>query len=232
MEDEAIIDNTPQNGASDEIIKGDDTTNTPPPEEPKVDEPVLFETPDGRQVTAEQLQVEWKENFMPEFTRKSQRLAELEKGTKEVVNDIPKWKEKDYIPDAYSEIVEIAKAEALKEIENKSRVERENQERISKEVESTLLKIKAKDPNLNENKLFEHALKYNFQNLEVAYQNMADINKIKEIAEKNVLENLKSKNTLKVATDTAKVDSATNNNVDYNSLNLETPQEYLRRIKK
>jgi len=39
----------------------------------------LFSLPDGRKVPAEELSKEWKENFYPEFTRRSQQLAEFKK---------------------------------------------------------------------------------------------------------------------------------------------------------
>lgn len=43
----------------------------------------LFELPDGRKVDASTLSKEWKENFYPEFTRRSQKLAEIERANKE-----------------------------------------------------------------------------------------------------------------------------------------------------
>jgi predicted NAD-dependent protein-ADP-ribosyltransferase YbiA (DUF1768 family) len=39
----------------------------------------LFELPDGRKVDSTTLSKEWKENFYPEFTRRSQKLAEIER---------------------------------------------------------------------------------------------------------------------------------------------------------
>jgi predicted NAD-dependent protein-ADP-ribosyltransferase YbiA (DUF1768 family) len=43
----------------------------------------LFELPDGRKVDASTLSKEWKENFYPEFTRRSQKLAEIERANRE-----------------------------------------------------------------------------------------------------------------------------------------------------
>ncbi len=37
--------------------------------------------------------------------------------------------------------------------------------------------MKTVDPNLNENALFQHAVKYGFRDLKQAYQNMSDMNK-------------------------------------------------------
>ena len=89
------------------------------PVEKKEDESKFYETPDGRQVTAEELQKEWKENFLPEFTRKSQELADI-KRNKEQLNSPPKdepaWKKDDYVPQNYAEVIEIAKKEAIEEV--------------------------------------------------------------------------------------------------------------------
>jgi predicted NAD-dependent protein-ADP-ribosyltransferase YbiA (DUF1768 family) len=43
----------------------------------------LFELPDGRKVDSTTLSKEWKENFYPEFTRRSQKLAEIERRNSE-----------------------------------------------------------------------------------------------------------------------------------------------------
>ena len=103
----------------DEPVKTDETPADPTPETPK-EEPdaPLYETPDGRQVTAEVLQKEWKDNFLPEFTRKSQALAEIErqKEFNSPPKDEPAWKNDDYVPQNYAEVIELAKQEALSEI--------------------------------------------------------------------------------------------------------------------
>ena len=43
----------------------------------------LYELPDGRKVDASTLSKEWKENFYPEFTRRSQRLADIDRKSTE-----------------------------------------------------------------------------------------------------------------------------------------------------
>lgn len=54
-------------------------TPTEQSETTKSVEEELFEMPDGKKVNAATLAKEWKENFYPEYTRKSQRLSEYEK---------------------------------------------------------------------------------------------------------------------------------------------------------
>ena len=39
----------------------------------------MYELPDGRKVTGEELSREWKDNFLPDYTKKSQELAKLNK---------------------------------------------------------------------------------------------------------------------------------------------------------
>ena len=46
----------------------------------------LFELPDGRKVDAKTLSHEWKENFYPEFSRRSNKLSEFEKAAKDAGN--------------------------------------------------------------------------------------------------------------------------------------------------
>lgn len=62
---------------------------------PETPAETLYELPDGRKVDAATLAKEYKENLLPEFTRRSQRLAEYEKvGKPEIINkNEPKWKD-------------------------------------------------------------------------------------------------------------------------------------------
>src|SRR3972149_7800719 len=98
-----------------------------PDSTPKVEEPVLYDLPDGRKVDAETLARKFKENFLPEFTRKSQALAEIER-KKDITSpqdDLPAWKKPDYVPKDYGEVIELAKAEAIREMQNASQAEQQ-----------------------------------------------------------------------------------------------------------
>lgn len=228
MEDEVI---TPE-GASE--TNQEPEVNSEPQSETEINnpEPELFELPDGRKVSSEELSKEWKDNFMPDYTRKSQELAEYKRSIEtEKKQDIPKWKQEDYRPETYAELIEIARQEAVESIRNQERESLAEKERISKEVENTLSKLKGVDSNLDENKLFEHAVKYGFKDLNLAYQNMSDMGKIQATIEKKVLGNIKSRENLKVATDGITKTITNDDSVDYFSINNETPQEALRRLK-
>lgn len=64
----------------DQVQEGTQTEQSPKEqsETTKVDQE-LYDLPDGRKVDAKTLSREWKENFMPDYTKKSQRLSEYEK---------------------------------------------------------------------------------------------------------------------------------------------------------
>ncbi len=175
------------------------------PEAPKNEAP-LFETPDGRKVTAEVLTKEWKENFLPEFTRKSQRLAEFEskKDIPTPPKEQPKWKQADYTPETYAEVIELAKAEALAEMKaeaqrvadeaaGKSAAEIARAAEVKAAVEAELATIRTSDPKLVEKELFDHANKYGFTNLKAAHANMVDMRKAIVATEQRTVKNVKNR---------------------------------------
>jgi len=184
----------------------------PPKVDPAVDpapvdpapknEPILYETPDGRKVDAETLQKEWKENFLPEFTRKSQRLAEIdrEKELNSPRKDEPAWKKPDYVPQNYAEVIELAKREALDEIKNNAKAEEDRVNAIHTAVDTEITELRKVDPKLDENALFAHATKYGFSNLAKAHSNMTDMKKSALDAEQRTVKNLKTRETDPIST--------------------------------
>lgn len=60
-------------------VDNQETQDTKQSNEAETKEENLFELPDGRKVDALTLSKEWKENFYPEFTRRSQALADFRK---------------------------------------------------------------------------------------------------------------------------------------------------------
>jgi len=81
-------------------------------------EPELYELPDGRKVDAVTLTKEWKENFLPEFTRKSQALAAKE--TVPNINNKPTdpFSDPEFVPQTYAELAEAIEQRTLQKIEN------------------------------------------------------------------------------------------------------------------
>jgi hypothetical protein len=188
---------------SPEVTPKVDPPADPTPEvTPKVDEPILYETPDGRKVDAETLQKEWKENFLPEFTRKSQRLAEIdrEKDLNSPDKDVPAWKKPDYVPQNYAEVIELAKKEALNEIQSTYQAEQDRIKSVHDAVDAEITELKKTDPTLDENALFQHANKYGFQSLKSAHSNMTDMKKSALDAEQRTVKNLKTREADPIST--------------------------------
>ena len=188
----------PETPPTPETPPKEETPANPTPENPPVDPaaPVLYETPDGRMVDAETLTKEWKENFLPEFTRKSQRLAELE-GGKDLNNppakEEPAWKKPDYVPQSYAEVIEIAQAEALAKLKGEAEAETARVAAIHTEVDNQLNEVKKLDPKVDEEALFTHANKYGFRDLKTAYLNMTDMKNAVVTTEQRTVKNLKTR---------------------------------------
>lgn len=99
----------------------------------------LFKLPDGREVTADQLHSEYAEKLLPEFTRKSQRLAELEKAeaqrkaeseatarkaSEEVLKDVPAD-----VKEAIIQVVKPLFRQQMDELEEANRLKEEQRQR-------------------------------------------------------------------------------------------------------
>ena len=161
-------------------------TPTEPQEPVQPTEPELYELPDGRKVDAETLSKEWKENFYPEYTRKSQELAQV----KQTPQTAPSEPKEEWVPQTYEEIIEKAKQEVFRTIEQTEQQRVEAQQKIETEVSTQLESLKKVDPNLNENALFQHAMKYKFTDLQLAHQNMKDMNMLVKNVQETTAKNI------------------------------------------
>lgn len=185
-------------------------------------EPELYDLPDGRKVDAETLSKEWKENFYPDYTRKSQALAAKEKLTTEKPVDPtsdPEWQ-----PQSYSELLEVAEKRALEKVEAKEQARIENHKAIENAVIAELADLKKGDPNLNENALFLHANKYGFRDLKTAHQNMKDMNLLAKTVKQATAKDIAKRN------DPVSIAPGANGNKT-NPSNFGTAVEYLRSLK-
>ena len=175
-----------------EVVRSEDGNVAPPeqttestpsePTEPVVPEtttpetaPELFELPDGRKVDAETLSREWKENFYPDYTRKSQALKQKEQ---ENINNKPDEVDPEWEPQSYEELLKVAEERAVKAIEAKTQAQIQAQQELENAVITQLEEVKTADPNVNENALFLHATKYGFKDLKLAHQNMKDMSEM------------------------------------------------------
>ncbi len=153
------------------------------PTEP-IGEPELFELPDGRKVDAGTLSKEWKENFYPDYTRKSQALAAKDTT---ITTEPTKDPLEDWQPQSYAEIVQKAKDEMKADLVREQQQAQEKMTAIETAVGDQLTAVKTVDPTVNENALFQHALKYKFSDLRVAHQNMKDMSEMaKAVQQKTV----------------------------------------------
>ncbi len=190
-----------------------ETEPTPAVEpEPEVE---LYELPDGRKVDAETLSKEWKENFYPDYTRKSQALAAKEVTKTEAPSTDPEW-----VPQSYEELLTVAEQRVFQKMEQKQREEIETRERVENEVVAQLETLKKADPTLNENALFLHANKYGFRDLAVAHQNMKDMNALvkntQEVTAKNIAKRVDPVSTVPGGTGGSRPDpSAFSSAVEY-----------------
>lgn len=173
------------------------TTEEPAAVEPAA--PVLYKLPDGRQVDAAGLQREY-ENLLPEFTRKSQELAALKTTTQPITTEQPAWKDPNFAPTSWAEAIEIAKAEALREMTAKATEAQQAEAAVRTNVETQLAEIKATDPKVDENALFEHAVKYGFNDLKAAHSNYKAMKDVALTTEQRVLKNLGTRAADPIAT--------------------------------
>ena len=163
--------------------------------------PQLFKLPDGREVDAAGLQREY-ENLLPEFTRKSQRLAELERGnpTQPITKEEPVWKDPNFQPKDWAEAIEIAKQAALEDIRGEQQAAQAAEADARNRAEAQLTAVKTIDPKVDENALFEHAVKFGFTDLTHAHANMKAIAEAVVSAEQRTLKNLQTRAADPVAT--------------------------------
>ncbi len=166
------------------------------PETPSVPtETELYDLPDGRKVDAATLATEFKENFLPEFTRKSQELAALRNGQQPTDPQPPKspYADPEYVPQSYEEIIKAAEERALQTLAQRESERVAQEQAIETAVATQLSEVKKLDPNVNENQLFLHANKYGFRDLTVAYQNMKDMSAIVKTVQKQTAENIQKR---------------------------------------
>lgn len=195
---------------------------------------VLYDLPDGRKVDAATLAREFKENFLPDYTQKSQKLADIEKGKH--INtpsdpNLPAWKQPDFVPGSWEEVIELATQEAANRSAQKAQEEKAQQDKVTQEVDNQIIELKKTDPTLDENLLFQHANKFGFRDLKLAHANMTEMKSVALTTEQRVLKNIQNRATDPIAT-TPGVTTPTTG-VDLNAIShFRSAQEYLASLKK
>ena len=169
------------------------------PPEPEIPAEVLYDLPDWRKVNAEGLQKELKDNFLRDYTRKSQELAKYKDKPGDInsppIDKGPAWKDPNFEPKSIAEIIEFAKAETIREIQDSSKAEQDRVKGIHDAVEKEISELQKIDPKLDQNALFQHANKYGFSSLKAAHENMNDMKGAALDAEQRTIKNLKTRET-------------------------------------
>lgn len=200
MEEESIaVESSVENGN----VPVEELDTTPAPSAETVTEttpavePELFDLPDGRKVDAATLSKEFKDNFLPEFTRKSQELAQLKQGTSQI-NTTPEkpYQNPEWTPQSYQELIEIAKNEVKSDFEQQEKAKQAQYAALNDAVSNELAELKKADSSLNENALFLHANEYrekygvSFPNLTAAYNHMKDVQQLTKSVQQDTVKNI------------------------------------------
>ena len=204
------------------------TPETPVVETPQAKE--MFDLPDGRKVSAEELYDLHVNKLLPDYTKKSQRLAEYENINKPK-EEVPHWKQPDYVPQSYAEVIELAKQQAIDEMRQQAEAEANRTKEVSTLVDQQIAELKTKDQSLDENALFLHANKYGFRDLKSAHENMQAIKQAELSAEQRTLKNLKARGIDPVSISATPVESDA---IDYAQIagRTESALDFVRRISK
>lgn len=204
------------------------TPETPVVETPKAEE--RFKLPDGREVSSMELYDLHVNKLLPDYTKKSQELATY-KNINKPQDEVPSWKQPDYIPQSYAEVIDLAKQEAIAEIRRQAEAETARTKEVATYVDTQIAEIRKSDTSLDENALFLHANKFGFRDLKAAHANMQAIKQAAVDAEQRTLKNLKARGIEPInAGATPSVDTGA---IDYNAIaeRRESALDFLGRIK-
>jgi len=182
-----------------ETVEANEEETVETTKEPVKAEENLVELPDGRKLPPKEAEVEYR-NLYSEFTRKSQKLATYEKGNESnhINNQNTDVGKQEWIPETWDEVLERSKQALREDMEKEKTQEQQFRTETETRIRSELDELKKSDPTLNENQLFNHALKYKnpdgtpvFTSLTAAYQNMKDmytsVRKASETTAQNIL---------------------------------------------
>ncbi len=173
-------------------------TPTPDPVEPTPTpaEPQLFDLPDGRKVDAETLAKEFKENFLPEFTRKSQELAEIKKTPTDINKPTPDdpFTDPNYTPENWGVVLAEAERRALAKIDARQQESLQKQQAIETKIAAELAEVKKLDPSVSTDLVFNHAMKYGFTDLRAAHKNLRDMQTIVKTTQTQTVANVAKRN--------------------------------------
>lgn len=198
-----------------------------PVEAPKVETPAdpvapppeagQYDLPDGTKTDAAGLAKAWRDNFMPEYTRKSQELAAIKakaEPQKEAPTDAKApWENSEWQPNSYKELAEVTVNRAEQRVWQKILSEADRGERETKEreayVQHEVEQLKALDPKVDTGRVMSHAAKYAFTSLVPAYHNMKALEDTERRTEERIMKNMKLRASEPVGTASAQASGNT-----------------------
>jgi membrane protein involved in colicin uptake len=157
----------------------------------------VYELPDGRKLSGEQVRDEYLK-LNSEFTRRSQELASLKNPNKPAQQEdglraeALKGKSEQEILEA---IIAASEQKVRASLDNEAKAKTEEQARAQAEVNAEITELKKLDANVDAEMVCAHAVKYGFPSLKQAYQNMVDFKVAKSAAERKAVEAMKSRET-------------------------------------
>jgi hypothetical protein len=197
-------------------------------------EEALYELPDGRKVNADALQKEWKENFLPDYTRKSQELAKI-RGAIEPEQVKPAqnpWEDPNWNPQSWQEVMDATQARMEAEAKAKADAAQQQTDYIKSVTDKMEEAVKALDPNVDLNAVYAHANKFKIPDLVAAYSNLQELKNVAKTTEERVLKNLKGREADPISTGNGEPGEGGLSYQDVSSLDMATAaQDALRRIK-
>lgn len=182
----------PKPEVEEEVESEEETTEPETTKEETPKEDNLVELPDGRKLPPKEAEAEYR-SLYSEFTRKSQVLAKYEKSDPSKIINNETDEKKEWVPQTWEEVLEKSKQALREDMEKESRLEQEARKENETLVVTQLDEIKKENPTLNETQLFNHALKYHFKDLKLAYANMKDMQSSIKKATETTAQNLQKR---------------------------------------
>ena len=215
-----------------EISGAEPVVEETPSEEPAVETPTEttepeYELPDGRKVPGAEVLEAYK-SLQADYTRKTQELASYKKSPETT----PEYKNPDWQPQSYAEIIEKAKEELYRDMEERKQQELAVERQLAEQVDSQMAVVRQIDPNVNESKLFEHATKFKIPDLVSAYENMKYLNEQLEAVKQQTAKSIQKRISDPVATARGDETVIDENEVYTPSSRSSSLLDYLRQVKR
>ena len=129
------------------------------------------------------------EALLPDYTRKSQKLAEIDKQGQETSHK-SRFSDPNYKPKDYQEFYQDVKNEIEAEKARETEARNQETQKVKDQVDSFMAEIKSKDPNFNQKDFSAYAAKPGFRvdtldDLKAVYERYQELNEAKKLGEES-----------------------------------------------